>query len=333
MIAKIISCGETMLRLSPLYGTRLENTPELQIYVAGSESNTLACLARLGFSTRWLSALPDTPLGRKIAKEIQGHGVDIEPLIWAGAETRLGTFYVDEAASPLGLQVYYDRAGSAFTLLKPVQIGENFWQGADLLHLTGITPTLSTQSQQVFEHLLEQARLRQLPISFDVNYRSKLCTPSEATNLIEKACQQAEILFCASRDAATLWNITGSPQDLLAGLEKRFPERDRPKSYVVTLGKEGAARRQQGQYSNATAFPSEGTHRFGSGDAFAAGYLYAYLQGPGYTEIQQQSGAGPLEWGNAVASVKRCIAGDIALTTLREVQALLTHHDTTSSFR
>jgi 2-dehydro-3-deoxygluconokinase len=56
--------------------------------------------------------------------------------------------------------------------------------------------------------------------------------------------------------------------------------------------------------------------RFGSGDAFAAGYLYAHLQG-------SNSDPNPLVFGNAVAALKRCIAGDIAVVTLDEVLALL----------
>ena len=63
--------------------------------------------------------------------------------------------------------------------------------------------------------------------------------------------------------------------------------------------------------------------RFGSGDAFAAGYLYAYLNGQFYHQMHEQYGSTALTFGNALAALKRCIAGDIAAVTLNEIQAIL----------
>ena len=42
----VVSFGETMLRLSTPSGARLENAPALQVYVAGTESNTLVLSPR-----------------------------------------------------------------------------------------------------------------------------------------------------------------------------------------------------------------------------------------------------------------------------------------------
>ena len=89
---------------------------------------------------------------------------------------------------------------------------------------------------------------------------------------------------------------------------------------MMTLVSEGAAELRGGEYDEAPTFPSEGKVRFGSGDAFAAGYLCAYLEGPGYEQVRErESGITPLLFGNAVAALKRAIAGDIATVTPEEV--------------
>ena len=38
----------------------------LDVHVTGTEGNVLGLLARLGWQTGWVSALPDTPLGRRV---------------------------------------------------------------------------------------------------------------------------------------------------------------------------------------------------------------------------------------------------------------------------
>jgi 2-dehydro-3-deoxygluconokinase len=322
----VVSFGETMLRLSPPPGVRLEQATTLYAYVAGTESNTLCCLARLGLRTAWLSALPLTPVGKRIESELRRHGVNTDAVAWnAGdsGQTRLGIFYAEESAAPIGIQVYYDRAASACAAVNPDRINYSLVDSARLLHLTGITPALSEQAQVVFTRLLQRAYEQHIPISFDVNYRARLWTPSEAAQGIELACRQASILLCTRSDAADLWHMTGSPEAVLEQMAQRFDSSMQAKTYVLTLGSEGAAELRNGQCNTAPAIPTEGTFRFGSGDAFAAGYLYAWLNGDLYRELRDTHAVTPLMMGNALAALKRCIAGDIASITPQDVRAVL----------
>src|SRR6267142_2325505 len=121
MSVDIVSFGETMLRLNALGGFRLEEANRLQMYVAGTESNTLSALARLGLHVIWLSALPTNPLGQHGEGGLRRHGLDTSHVLWTD-NARLGTFYSAEAAQPLGVQVHYDRADSACALIDPLAI-------------------------------------------------------------------------------------------------------------------------------------------------------------------------------------------------------------------
>jgi 2-dehydro-3-deoxygluconokinase len=317
----VVSFGETMFRLTAPPGMRLENATSLQIYVGGTESNTLASLARLNFQVTWLSALPDNPAGRNVVRELRSHGIDTSSVVWAGAASRLGTFYVEESGAPLGIQVYYDRANSACALIDPGAIDYTVVDTARMLHLTGITPALGMQTSIVFQRLLERARTRQVPLSFDVNYRAKLWPAAEAAQQIEEACRQASILFCSLLDAAELWGFTGDAEAVLRQMDERFGNEG--KRLVLTLGSAGSAQLQSNSYTYESAFTTEGIFRFGSGDAFDAGYLYACLNGSLYREMQQEHGTTALAFGNALAALKRCIPGDIAIISPADVRTLL----------
>lgn len=324
MPTDIVSFGETMFRLTAPAGVRIERTPTLQVFVGGTESNTLSCMARLGMQVKWLSALPSNPQGRHIDSELRRHGVDTSHVVWSGSTARLGVFYVEEASPPLGVQVYYDRANSACALVDPAAIDVSVVDDARMLHLTGITPALSEQARTVFQRFLERAQQRHIPLSFDVNYRAKLWSPREAAQGLAEACRQARILFCARADASELWGFEGSPEGILRQMAQRFTIDDQPKTLVLTLGKEGSAQLANGIYSAEPILPTEGNIRFGSGDAFDAGYLYAYLDGPLYKELQAAAPQiTPLAFGNALAALKRCIPGDIAEITPDEVKVVL----------
>ncbi len=317
----VVSFGETMFRLTAPPGTRLENATNLQIYIGGTESNTLASLAHLDLKVAWLSALPDNPTGRNVVRELRSHGVDTSSVMWTEAASRLGTFYVEEAVGPLGIQVYYDRANSACALIDSEAVDYTVVDTARMLHLTGITPALGKQTSIVFQRLLELARARQVPLSFDVNYRAKLWSAAEAARQIEEACRQANILFCSLLDAAELWGFTGDAEAVLRQMDGRFGSEG--KRLVLTLGSEGSAQLENGNYTYEPAFATEGTFRFGSGDAFDAGYIYAYLDGSLYREMQQAHGTTALAFGNALAALKRCIPGDIAIIGPSDVRRLL----------
>lgn len=317
----VMAFGETMLRLTPPMYTRLEEASLLRVYVAGSESNVLACLARLGLACAWLSAVPQNPTGRHVVGELRKHGVDTRHVVWADAATRLGIFYAEESEPPLGLQVSYDRANSAFALSTPDRYDLTVVARAKLLHLSGITPALSLEARAVFDRALQEATNANLRVSFDVNYRAKLWEPAAAVSTIAEACRVADLVFCTRDDASLLWGFQGEPREILEQMAQRFAKDGQ--TIVLTLGSEGAAQLAGGVYEEAASFPSQGSMRFGSGDAFAAGYLYAYLDGPYFHQLHKENSISPLAFGNALAALKRCIAGDIASVTPEEVLKLL----------
>ena len=62
-MAKVITLGELMLRLSPPNYQRFGQASSLEIAYGGAEANTAVSLAQLGHEVSFLSKLPDNAMG------------------------------------------------------------------------------------------------------------------------------------------------------------------------------------------------------------------------------------------------------------------------------
>lgn len=307
----VLSFGETMIRLAVPVGERLETASSLEVRIGGAESNVAVALARLGRRAAWCSVLPQNPLGRRIAGELRWHGVDVSPVHWV-ERGRVGIYFLDTGAAPRPTQVLYDRAGSAIATADPDRIDLSIVEQTRLLHLTGITPALSPSCREIAQRLVERAGQLGVPVCFDVNYRSLLWTPAEAAEALAPFCRAASVLICGRGDAATIWSLDGSPDEVLAGLVELF----RAPVTVLTLGDEGAlAQTADGQRFQAPPVQATVVDRVGAGDAFAAGFLHGYLDGGDV--------ARGLWYGVALAALKLTLHGDLALVTGAELEAVV----------
>ena len=178
----LITLGKSMWRLSPPGHERLEGTRTLDIHIGGAESNLASGLAQLGKRTAWWSRLPNSPTGRNVANTIRSYGVDVSGIKWS--EGRLGTYYVEFGNTPRATQVIYDRANSAASQMQPDDFDWKRLQSADWLHLTGITPALSSSCLETVRRAIQEARKAGIKISFDLNYRAKLWTPAQAASIL-----------------------------------------------------------------------------------------------------------------------------------------------------
>jgi 2-dehydro-3-deoxygluconokinase len=309
----VVTFGETMLRLSPPVGYSLENTPRLDLYVGGAESNMCIAFARMGGRAGWVSRLPDNGIGRRIAHEIGVHGVDVSRVIWAEGE-RAGLIFIDTAPPPRGNDILYDRARSAIAELQADELPWDYLASAQILFLTGITPALGAGCRAAWLRAAQDAKAQGRRVVVDVNYRAKLWSPEQARETLEAALPYCDALISAHRDLRTIFAM---PEDAEAAA-REFARRYRVPMVVLTLGEQGALCLDNigfdGKLRRAPAFPCEPLDRIGSGDAFVAGFLKGWLEG----DLDQA-----LRLGNASAALKQTFRGDHSWATLREVMDLV----------
>src|SRR5215213_7302740 len=146
----ITTIGEAMVRLSVPPGMRLETTDKLDMRPGGAEANLAVALARMGRQSAWMGALPNSPLGRFMANHMRVAGVDLDGIYWSNTD-RLGTYYVEFSAPPRATQVIYDRADSCAARMTVEQVRWDLLLDTRLLHLTGITPPLSSNSSAIIK--------------------------------------------------------------------------------------------------------------------------------------------------------------------------------------
>ncbi len=309
MTYDLVTLGEAMLRLWVPAGERLEDAPAYQVGVAGSEANVAIAVARAGLSVAWLSRLPESALGKRAAREIAGHGVDVSHVVWDETR-RMGTYFVELSVPPRPVSVVYDRAGSAAAALHPDDVAWTIVESARAVHLTGITPALSSEARLTTMETARRAREAGAAVIIDVNYRSRLWPPSEAAAVIGDLCKMATTVIVTAEDARDLFDASG-PASQVAAVLRQTTGAD---AVIVTQGAEGAAWDALGDVGAAPAHPAEVIDRIGAGDAFAAGVILGLLDGDIAAGVKR---------GLAMAALKLGIRGDQFIASQAEIETLL----------
>ncbi|WP_114395744.1 sugar kinase [Oleisolibacter albus] len=329
MDAKVVCFGELLLRLTAPGRELLLQSPQLQTCFGGAEANVAVSLARLGQRAAMVSTLPDNALGAACLGELRRHGVDV-----GGVRTgagRMGLYFLQVGAVLRPSDILYDRADSAFALADPAGYDwDHLLQGATWLHLSGITPAVSSRAEAAAMAAMEAARTRGLTISFDGNYRPKLwqARGGDAAAILHRMAAAADLIFGNERDVALLLgrDFSALPPDarFQAAAGAAFDAFPRLHRLVSTTRGHASVDDQSlgGQMATrsglvrATPRDLSGiADRIGGGDAFAAGLLHGLLRG-----FNDQTA---LDFAVAAACLKHSIPGDANLVSEADVQALL----------
>ncbi|MEV1022180.1 sugar kinase [Streptomyces sp. NPDC050264] len=269
MSGTAVCLGETMAQVAPADGAGLEHSRELRLAVAGAESTVAQYLADLGHRASWVSRVGDDPFGRRIVAEVASRGVDVSG-VRADADAPTGVYFKDPG--PDGTRVHYYRAGSAASRMGPGDADRVDLTGVRLLHLTGITPALSEGCAALVRALMERAADTGTIISFDVNYRAALwSSKGVAADELCGLARRADVVFVGRDEGEDLW---GAPtaEDIRDHLAPRG-------TLVVKDGPVGAVEFGAEGREFVAAPVVEVVEAVGAGDAFAAGYLGALLNG------------------------------------------------------
>jgi 2-dehydro-3-deoxygluconokinase len=265
----MITLGETMALITPAHAEPLRVAREVRLLIGGAESNVAMHAAQLGVPTAWVSALGDDALGVRVRDEVAGRGVDTR-WVTMDPDAPTGVYFKDP-----GHGVLYYRRGSAAARMSPASVAGVPLEDAEVVHLSGITPALSASCAALIETVIDRVAAGPGTLAFDVNHRAALWAPGAAASALLPLARRADLVFVGLDEAECLWH-TATADDVRALL----PE---PTTLVVKDGDVGATeyRRAAGadHRTFAPAIPTEVVEAVGAGDAFAAGYLAALLQG------------------------------------------------------
>ncbi len=307
MSPKVVTFGESMALFMPTSSKGIERSSQMEKLFGGAESNVAIGLSRLGQSVGWFGKLGNDPLGVMIMKSIRGEGVDTSHV----------TFSDDH---PTGLMlrenvngrtsVYYYRKLSAMSTMRPDELNPEYIAGADLLHVTGITPALSESCRETVLEAVRIARENGVKVCFDPNLRLKLWSAEQARSTLLPIAEQADY-FLPGLDELKLLYGTESFDEIVARLGAL-----RAVS-VVKGGDDETYLVEKGEVTAVPYFKAERVvDTVGAGDGFCAGFITGMLRGYPHAEA--------VRLGNLIGSMVVQAEGDWeGLPTWDEVEAVL----------
>ena len=351
----IAAFGEVMLRLCPPGKKRFAQSfpGSIEATFGGGEANVCASLAMLGADCRYLTALPDNPVTRAFAVQLRGMGCDVSRIHFSSTG-RMGVYYAEHGSNMRGSNVVYDRDHSTISLLAPEAYDfDAMLEDVSHLHVTGITPALSENAYLSTLAAVKAASRKGVAVSVDLNYRKKLWNwePGTAKNILAGRCMAeivsfADIIIGNEEDAADVFGIHAADTSIDSGklniagykevasaLSARFPK---AKFVAVTLRESISADHnnwggmlydcaaQTAHFApldaNAAYAPyqiRDIVDRFGGGDSFCAGLIYA-LNSEKYA-----SPADAIRFAAAASALKHTILGDYNYSSLSEIETLM----------
>ncbi|MDH7484915.1 MAG: sugar kinase [Anaerolineae bacterium] len=339
MGGRVVTFGEVMLRLNPPGFERLLQSPVLEASFGGGEANVAVSLACFGVDVAYVTVLPDNPIADACIADLRRAGVDVSCIVRGSG--RMGLYYLEPGANQRPSRVIYDRAGSAIAKAPPGSLDwDRIFAGASWFHITGITPAISPSAAELSLEALRKAREKGLTISCDYNYRGKLWKYGKAATEVmpeivrlvdigianEEDCQKA-LGISVEAEAGWMGDVEAGKLDIAkyrALCEKVLQAFPNVKKQAITLRESysashngwSAVLHNREEFLVSTRYDI--THivdRVGTGDAFAAGLIYAFLQG--------MSDQAALEFAVAASCLKHSIPGDYNRVSVAEVESLM----------
>jgi 2-dehydro-3-deoxygluconokinase len=329
---KTVAFGELLLRLSPPGHERLLQSPSLSATFGGGEANVAMSLAHFGIESHFVTRLPPNALGDAALRALRAEGVGVDAVQRGGS--RMGIYFAEAGASQRPSTVVYDRAHSAICELDPNSLRwPELLRGAGWFHTSGITPALGPGPAECTRRALQAAHELGVTVSLDFNHRRTLWSESKAQEVMRPLARGVDLLIAGEEDLRTTLGLPiarGSfdPGQLDARACETAAERviaDYGVRQVAITLRESLSASDNGWSALLYDGPSKTLHRgpryvirlvdrIGGGDSFAAGLIFAQLDGRPLDQA--------LRFAIAASALKHTIPGDFNRVSVAEVEQL-----------
>ena len=329
---KVLSFGELLLRICPdAAGDWLENG-QLPFHVGGAELNVASALALWGLPSKYFTALPNNDLSVQIIGFLNKKLIDTSAIQLTG--NRIGLYFLTQGKDLKHNALIYDRANSSFAGLKPRQIDwDNLLKGVDWFHFSAICPAISQNLADLCLEAVKAVSERNITISVDLNYRSKLWQYGKLPNQI-----MPELVSYCDLVMGNIWAIENMLQipvrenihqlasktiyleqakDTSEILIKTYPN-CKMVTNTYRFDNVNNIKYYSTLYYNRQFYVSKEyetssvVDRVGSGDCFMAGLIYGF-----YNNLSHQD---QLEFATAAAFGKLLCKGDATTQTVTDIK-------------
>ena len=329
-MAKVVTMGEIMLRLSPAGNTRFVQADSFDVIYGGGEANVAVSCANYGHDAYFVSKLPEHEIGQAAVNALRRYGVNTKFIARGG--DRVGIYYAETGASMRPSKVIYDRANSAIAEAKPEDFDfDAIMEGADWFHWSGITPAISNKAAELTRLACEAAKRHGVTVSVDLNFRKKLWTSKKAISIMKPLMQYVDVCIGNVEDAELCLGFkpdanVEAGETGAEGYHKIFEQmaKEFGFKYVISTLRESFSATHNGWkaliYNGKEFYESKRydinpiIDRIGGGDSFSGGIIHGLLT----KETQGEA----LEFAVAASALKHTINGDFNLVSASEVESL-----------
>ena len=272
MRKKIITLGETMAAFAPEKPGMIRYAKGFEWSAAGAESNLAIGVCKLGHRASWISQLGEDEFGHFVLNTIRAEGVETESVKFSEAY-RTGIMF-KQVRTGRETSVFYYRENSAASHMDESLWDDSIFDGAAILHLTGITPALSEECRNLSVSLAKKAREKGVLFSFDPNIRRKLWKGRDYAPVLRELLLAADIVLLGLDEARELCG-TEDYDETVTWLFAHGAAR-----YVaVKDGTRGAYAADRTEKTLIPPYPCNCVDPVGAGDAFNAAFLCGILEG------------------------------------------------------
>ena len=332
-MAKVITMGEIMLRLSTPSHERLIQADNFDVNYGGGEANVAVSLAGFGHDAQFVTAVPDNEIGECALATLRKYQVGTKYVAKEGE--RLGIYFLESGSSVRPSKVIYDRAHSSISTVKPEAFDfDQIFEGVDWFHFTGITPAISDSAAELTEAALKKAKEHGVKVSVDLNFRKKLWTSEKAQQVMTRLMKYVDVCIGNEEDANLVLGFKPEGSDVtsgnlkLSGYQSIFEQMTQKFGFEYCVSSLRVSRSASDNGWSACIYSGKTgefyhsreysitpiVDRVGGGDSFAAGVICGLLDGKDFKEA--------LEFGVAASALKHTIPGDVNLVTRKEVETL-----------
>ena len=314
-MAKIVTLGEIMLRLSPQGNDRFIQSESFRIIPGGGEANVAISVANYGHDAYFVSKLPKHEIGQIAVNALRRYGVNTQFVARGG--DRVGLYYAETGASMRPSKVIYDRAHSAIAVADASDFDFDAIMDDKAAELTRLA--------------CEAAKRHGVTVSVDLNFRKKLWTSEKAISIMRPLMQYVDVCIGNEEDAELCLgfkpdaDVEGGKTDA-SGYEKIFKQMKEEFGfkYVVSTLRESFSATFNGWkaliYNGEEFYQSKRYEinpiidRVGGGDSFSGGLIHGLLT--------KKTQGEALEFAVAASALKHTINGDFNLVSVDEVESL-----------
>jgi fructokinase len=270
---KLLCIGEALIdMICTDKGKPLSQGEHFLKKAGGAPANVAAAAAALGGEVEMVAKVGVDPFGQHLVDVMKGMGVGTQ---FVFRDPRHFTTFAFVSLMENGERDFYFNRGADGQLSTDDLSGIDLNEVA-LVHFGSATGFLPGPLQAAYVHLLQEARKRNLFVSFDPNYRELLFGNNKASFVEQSwpfltACD----FFKVSDEEAML--LTGT--DSLENAANMLLEKTTA-VFAITLGAAGTMLGYKGATHIVESIPVKPVDTTGAGDAFVGAVLYQLLQSP-----------------------------------------------------